>query len=708
MFRLPLTLFALLAITALGVRAQTITWIGDGDLNDITEPDNWSSPPVGDGSDDVEFGDVLYANTWISVPTGGVALHNLVFTSSLDTPYHFSGDYYESSDLLLTGDVTAAGSFVEFYSDLNVYLSDGVHTADIGADGDFRVYGMIADINAGSSIHKTGDGNLVLGGQNVFTGGVTVSGGTLTIGGDSYYQEILQYSPVGLGLLTLKSGTTLTSEQEYNFDFFNDIALDSGGGSVTFVSPNYGSLSLIGKISGNASVDVWGEGVLVFDNPLSDFPGLSLHQGTLLLGTSSTNSGGIVGPLGSSWVKLYGGSVLGLLEPGVGVANRTLHNPITLDCSDGSTVMVDFDSPHSLRLAGVVSGEARFEKLGSGNLILSAANTFTGGLIVSDGSITLENDTATGTGPLSFGDYTSANFLTSAPTVHDLSAPGPDHSINLADNSTLTVAQNNDGEVNGGISGNGAVLVKEGAGTLTFTGANTYTGGTVITDGVLAAHHGDGSNVVDALGSGAVTLNGGALHVGDGLTFANILNFGANGGKLGGNATFSSPLTLGANVILAPGNSPGVLTFASGLTANDGLITEIEINGAANNPGVTADLIVANGPGLDLGTLSAGGYTLKIISLTLLGGDVPGAVDDLGAFASWTIFQSTNLTGFIPDGSQFTIDATGFVTPGTFSLTQSGNNLVLNFVAVPEPSTYALMLVGLGTAALGYRRRHSR
>jgi autotransporter-associated beta strand protein len=473
-------------------------------------------------------------------------------------------------------------------------------------------------------------------------------------------------------------------------------------------SPQYGSLSLFGKISGNAYLDVWGEGTLIFDNPLSDFPGISLHQGTALIGISSTNSGGIVGPLGSSWVKLYGGAILGLDEPETGTANRTLHNPITLDCNDGATAMVQVGSPHSLKLAGVVSGEARFEKLGSGELILSAANTFTGGLIVSAGSVTLETDTATGEGPLSLGDYTSANFLTSAPTVHGLSAPSPYHSINLANNSTLTIKQEDDGEVNGGIAGSGAVVVKQGAGTLTFTGANTYTGGTVITEGVLAANHGDGSNVVDALGTGAVTLNGGTLHIGDGLTFGNVLNFGVSGGKLGGNATFSSPLTLGSDVTLAPGNSPGVLTFSSGLTVNDGLTTEIEINGAANNAGVTSDLIVTNGPGLNLGAVSAGGYTLKIISLTLLGGDVAGPVDDLGASASWTIFQNTNLTGFVSDGSQFTIDSSEFVTLGSFSLTQSGNNLVLNFTAVPEPSTYALMLLGLGAAALGWRRRQLR
>ena len=60
------------------------------------------------------------------------------------------------------------------------------------------------------------------------------------------------------------------------------------------------------------------------------------------------------------------------------------------------------------------------------------------------------------------------------------------------------------------------------------------------------------------------------------------------------------------------------------------------------------------------------------------------------------------ITGFDPGA--FTIDLSGFPNDlggGGFFLTQGGNDLALNFTPVPEPSTYALMALGLGVVAVG-------
>ncbi|MEL4073252.1 autotransporter-associated beta strand repeat-containing protein, partial [Ochrobactrum sp. GPK 3] len=61
------------------------------------------------------------------------------------------------------------------------------------------------------------------------------------------------------------------------------------------------------------------------------------------------------------------------------------------------------------------------------------------------------------------------------------------------------------------ISGPGA-LIKQGLGTLTLSGSNIYTGGTTISAGTLIADHQDSGNVIDAMGTGLITLNGGRLH----------------------------------------------------------------------------------------------------------------------------------------------------------------------------------------------------
>ncbi len=71
--------------------------------------------------------------------------------------------------------------------------------------------------------------------------------------------------------------------------------------------------------------------------------------------------------------------------------------------------------------------------------------------------------------------------------------------------------------LSGVISGSGA-LVKIGAGDLTLSAANTYTGGTTISEGTVVAAHNN------ALGTGAVAIAGGQLEVGAGVTFANAIS----------------------------------------------------------------------------------------------------------------------------------------------------------------------------------------
>lgn len=710
-------LVALLALAHLALSAQTIMWIGDGDTNDITEPDNWSAPPVGDGTDDAEFGDVDPASSTIYVP-GAVELHELTFTNTAATSYYFHGD--SPSLLLLKGDIaTAAGSQVHFADSIQIYLSTGVHVADIGSGSTVIVESNIGEESSTASIQKTGIGSLVLAGDSTFAGGVAVAGGTLVIGADSVYDEVLQSSPVGLGLLSLANGTTLTSYEEYDFNLYNDIALDSGGGTVTMLSPQYGSLYLWGTISGSAYLDVWGEGTLILDNPLSTFPGISLHEGTLLLGTSSTDDGSIAGPLGSSWVKLYGGSTLGLVEPGAGTANRIIHNPITLDCNDGATAMVNVNSPHSLELAGIISGEARFEKLGTGSLILSGDNTFTGGLIMTGGGVTLEHDHATGNGLLSFGDYTSANFLTASPVVHGLSAPSPYHTITLADSSTLTIFQTEDASVHGGISGTGAFVIKEGAATLTFTGPNTYTGGTVINDGTLVAADSG------ALSSGAVTVNSGTLQLGNYslgntitvnggtlvLADSDVYDLALISGRIAGTG-FVVTATFGGGRTLAPGINAGAgagtMEFGHIELASGGTM-EWNIRNPTGVAGTDWDRVNSyTSSTVDITATSANRFTLKLISLDAAGD--PGALSgfDFGQSYHWLMFDSDNLQGFSAD--KFTLNLDNFfvdLNGGTLSLGQVGHQMYLDFTPVPEPETFALLLLGLLPVAYRWRRQRS-
>lgn len=246
-----------------------------------------------------------------------------------------------------------------------------------------------------------------------------------------------------------------------------------------------------------------------------------------------------------------------------------------------------------------------------------------------------------------------------------------------------------------GIAIAGSTHVLHEAGYTVLRNASSYTGGTQVTGGTLVV----GQN--SALGTGGVIVDGGILSIANGVTFGNSLGFGAAGGTLGGNGSFSAPLTLGADVTIAPGDSPGTLNFLSGLTLNDGGTLAIEVQGATGTPGTDWDFLNITGT-LNLTPLTTGNYTLQAISLNLAGS--PGAVSGLGSSGSWIIATASGgITGF--DANDFTIDASQFVNVGFLSLTQSGNSLVLNFSPVPEPSTYALFALGLAVIIVAARRR---
>ncbi|EBW7250932.1 hypothetical protein DQD39_25060, partial [Salmonella enterica subsp. enterica serovar Havana] len=114
-----------------------------------------------------------------------------------------------------------------------------------------------------------------------------------------------------------------------------------------------------------------------------------------------------------------------------------------------------------------IGGTGRVEKSGDDTLTLSGSNTYTGGTLISDGTLVASNVEALGTG-------------------------------DVTNNATLEL--NTGGTFDNAIGGSGNV-VKSGADTLTLSGSNSYTGGTTISGGTLVASN------VEALGTGDVTNN---------------------------------------------------------------------------------------------------------------------------------------------------------------------------------------------------------
>ena len=131
-----------------------------------------------------------------------------------------------------------------------------------------------------------------------------------------------------------------------------------------------------------------------------------------------------------------------------------------------------------------------------------------------------------------------------------------------------------------------------------------------------------------------------------------------------------------------------------------------DANGAA---GTGYSEISANG-GLSL-TAGANTFTFNLVSVDASGNSAAALNFNPANPYSWMFAASSSaITGF--NANEFNLITTGFsnsTAGGSFSFTESGNDLVLNFTPVPEPSTWALLGSGLlAVALLGLRRRPLR
>ncbi|WP_414475563.1 autotransporter-associated beta strand repeat-containing protein [Microvirga sp. M2] len=149
--------------------------------------------------------------------------------------------------------------------------------------------------------------------------------------------------------------------------------------------------------------------------------------------------------------------------------------------------------------AGPLQGAGRFLKGGAGTLTLSRANPYSGAITVLTGTLALG-----GTGSIS-----GSALQLDAGTAFDVSAAagtstlkgltgGPTATLRLGGRAlALDLAGINAFE--GTVTGDGGQLIKRGAGTLTLTGSNDYSGGTSLEQGVILTH-------AFGLGTGAVSL----------------------------------------------------------------------------------------------------------------------------------------------------------------------------------------------------------
>ena len=343
--------------------------------------------------------------------------------------------------------------------------------------------------NTSGGLTKLGTGTLTLTGANTYTGNTVINAGKLIV--TSAHQATNAVSvadTAGYGVSLTGAPATVTN---------GAITLAAGTTTLSFGLGNNGNpgqpLLFCGALTNNGTLNV---SVAANSSLLTVGSAIPLmHYAGGILGSLNPT---IAGPRGSS-MTLSNDTTGHILYA---VVNSSLIGGIVwtgTNSAPGLANLWDLNSTTNWLIAGsptdyqeiVPPGDAvTFNDLGSGTVLLSNS--------VSPASVTISNSAV---------DYTFQGT--------------------------------------GSISGT-AGLTKQGSGTVTFNVANTYNGGTTLSNGTIVLGNGT------ALGSGTVTLAGGTFRNGATLTMNNTVSVVTNTSTIwdvqGGNFTFNGNLTGGGTI----------------------------------------------------------------------------------------------------------------------------------------------------------------
>jgi autotransporter-associated beta strand protein len=394
---------------------------------------------------------------------------------------------------------------------------------------------------------------------------------------------------------------------------------------------------------------------------------------------------------------------------GVVTADNASFSNGTLDFGTAEG-QVQVHQARTLTINSAISGSGGLTFVGfrtnsgnKGNLVLGGANTFTGvtnfwgygaganANLSLTNSLALQNSTlnnvAGRANQLNFG-----NGGTSGQTAYTFGGLTGNNNINLNNNNTtvgavaLTIGSAGSADTastvntySGVLSSTvaGGSIIKDGVATEVFSGANTYDGGTTITNGKLSIINTSGSGT----GTGAVAVSGG--------TSASLQGTGTATGLV--TVTNASRLAPGVNISGTNTNfgAAGTLNLAGGLTLTS---ANLDFDLASTAAGTSDQL-----------ALGSGGLTFGAINFNFNG--LGGTLETGAAYT--LITTSGSSTGF--DTNNITTSLLGSLAGNyTANYSLSGNNLQVTFTAVPEPSASALAVVGLLGMMLFLRRKRAR
>ena len=603
-------------------------------------------------------------------------------------------------------------------------------------------------------------GTLILTGSSSYSGGTVVSGGTLEVSAGG--SQGGSAAALGTGTVSIASGAqvkywlstgsantvanpfalsggTLHTTDGYN-TYSGRVTLASG--SSTISAQYEDTITLSGGLAGSGDVlFTQSGGTGGWAAPTYVLSGTGANTGTVRV---SGSSGGGATKLQVANVNALQSATLDMATGDTGTVEFTVAGTTTYalgglqggrNLAFGGNSLSVGGNGQSTTYSGTLSGNGSLTKIGVGTLTLSGTNFIYGSVAINEGVLAVASSGAFQTVPtISFAggtlQYASSNalidyssrFSTAAGQQYRVDTNG----YNVAFMSPLTSV--------------GGSLTKLGAGNLQLAGTNSYSGGTTVSGGSLvgttASIQGNIVNNANVYfftdtsgtyagimsGTGSFTAYGTA---GISLTAANTYTgpttISRGGLQLNGSiagslsvasiASLSGTGTIGGNATItgthSPGNSPGIQTFNADLTYESGAVVNWElIANTTGTAGTNYDQII-----LPTGDLTFSGSTTLALSFNGAGSAVDWSDPFWDVNRSWIVYDlsggTTSTIGNLSIGGSLLDSLDQPLSPterGYFTTSLAGQDVMLNFVAVPEPSTWAM--AGLG-AAMGWlcRRR---
>ena len=346
---------------------------------------------------------------------------------------------------------------------------------------------------------------------------------------------------------------------------------------------------------------------------------------------------------------------------------------LTLGGSAIASNTITTDAGVTATINSVLSGSAGMTKAGAGTLVLGGANGYTGGTLISAGSLQ--------------GDTTSLQGT-------------------ITNSGSIVFNQSTNGAYGSVLSGAGT-LIKVGASTLTLSAANDFTGAMSISNGAVRLSSATGAGTV---AGGIAVTSGAALELTGGISVgaeALTLNgFGLSSGgalrNISGDNIYGGLLTLGAASRI--NSDSGTLTLT-----NTGTITGptfgLTLGGAGNITinsiiGTTTGTLTKDGAGTAMLTAAStysGGTLISEGTLQIGSG---GAAGSIGGAITNNATLLYNRSGALTQAT--VISGTGALNKaGAGTLTLSGSNSYVGLTTISNGAIRVSNATALGTADVG-------